>query len=268
MKTTTIPGTTLVVSRFIFGTASLFNAGTRGFRYRLLRAAVDHGFTHFDTAPYYGFGMAESDLGAAIPKSSEITITTKVGLYPPGGAEQSATGIFARKVAGKILHSLSRPIVDFSLERARRSLDGSLKRLRRDAIDLFMLHEPHPALLSTDEWRKWLDREVTAGKIRLFGIALEAGALEPFLRGPDPLSGVVQTTDSIDGREADVLTRWNKEIQITYGYVSAARRRAVDEPVPTILGRALERNRKGAIIVSTRRVERIPQYERLAEAGG
>lgn len=62
MRRIILPGTALSVSRFIFGTASLFRAGRRSERLRLLDAAYDHGLTHFDTAPYYGFGSAERDL--------------------------------------------------------------------------------------------------------------------------------------------------------------------------------------------------------------
>ena len=45
-----LPGTTLVLPRFVFGTANLFSAGARARRLRLLDAAVAHGLTHFDTA--------------------------------------------------------------------------------------------------------------------------------------------------------------------------------------------------------------------------
>jgi aryl-alcohol dehydrogenase-like predicted oxidoreductase len=265
MIKTTIPGTALVVSRFIFGTASLFNAGTRKTRHRILRAAVDNGFTHFDTAPYYGFGMAERDLGAVICNDPKITVTTKVGIYPPGGEHQSTTKIILRKAAGRLFSKLSRAIIDFSVSRARRSLYASLQRLSRDHIEIFMLHEPTLALLNSDEWLKWLETEVTSGKVGRFGLALEANKLEPFLQQKHALAGVIQTTDSLDKKEANILLHYKKTLQITYGYVSAARSRAIDLPVVTILQHALQRNKNGAIIVSTTKLERLGQYQRILE---
>ena len=266
MIKTTIPGTTLVVSRFILGTASLFNAGTRKTRHRILHDAVDNGFTHFDTAPYYGFGMAERDLGAVIGNNPKITVTTKVGIYPPGGEHQFAIKIALRKAAGRLLPKLSRPTIDFSVSRAQRSLYASLQRLKRDHIEVFMLHEPNLILLNSDEWLKWLETEVTSGKVGRFGLALEANKLEPFLQQKHTLVGVVQTADSLDKKEADILLHYNKALQITYGYVSAARRsRAIDLSVATILQHALQRNKNGAIIVSTTKLERLGQYQRILE---
>jgi len=54
-----LPGTGLSVSRLSFGTATLHHHPTTAKRQAFLAAALDHGFTHFDTSPYYGFGMSE-----------------------------------------------------------------------------------------------------------------------------------------------------------------------------------------------------------------
>ena len=53
MNQITLPGTDLRLSRFSFGTAGLFNvSGSARERGRLLAAAYDNGFTHFDTAAH------------------------------------------------------------------------------------------------------------------------------------------------------------------------------------------------------------------------
>src|SRR5690606_23775132 len=122
MPTVVIPGTELRCSRFIFGTASLFNVGDRAKRLALLMAAVDAGFTHFDTALYYGFGWAERDLGELARVRPCVTITTKVGIYSPGGEDASRTMVFLRKAAGRLIPAISRPTVDFALVRARKML--------------------------------------------------------------------------------------------------------------------------------------------------
>jgi aryl-alcohol dehydrogenase-like predicted oxidoreductase len=258
-------GTELSVSRFIFGTASLFNAGSKTTRYRILESAVDNGFTHFDTAPLYGFGMAEKDLSRILVKYCDVSVTSKVGIYAPGGEEQVALSIFLRKVAGKVAPRISSAIVDFSLTRARESLEGSLRRLGRDCIDIYTLHEPDLDLVATDEWLKWLERIIVEGKVMYFGLATTREKLEPFLINTSSLTGVIQMLDSLDRKEADILEEYRKPFQITYGYISAARSRGNQMTVQNILTHALMRNKQGAIIVSTKRVERLGQYQKILE---
>jgi aryl-alcohol dehydrogenase-like predicted oxidoreductase len=267
MQQIILPGTDLLLPRFLFGTANLFNAGTRPRRLRVLEAAVASGLTHFDTAPYYGFGIAEGDLGFVLRRHPHVTVTTKVGIYSPGGEHQAAAAMFLRKAGGRLVPALSRPTLDWNLARARRSLESSLRRLGRDCIDLYMLHEPEFALLAADEWLRWLEDEVGAGRVRYFGIAVDASRLKPFLAAASPLAEIVQTTDSLSGREADTLLTHGRPLQITYGYVSSAIRRNRSVDVGAVLSQALARNSKGAVIVSTRRPERMALYATiLAEA--
>ena len=176
---------------------------------------------------------------------------------------QSSAKIFLRKTVGKVFPPLSRPSIDFTVSRAGKSLEGSLRRLGRDHVELLMLHEPALALLDSDEWLKWLEIKVTSGQVGRFGLALGAERIEPFLENTNGLADVIQTTDSLDRKEADVLVRYNRPLQITYGYVSAAHSHHMKLSVESILERALQRNRDGAIIVSTTRIERLGQYARI-----
>jgi D-threo-aldose 1-dehydrogenase len=259
-----LPGTDFVVSRFIFGTASLLNAGDARTRQRLLDAVVDTGFTHFDTAPYYGFGIAERDLAPILHKHRNTSVTTKVGLYSAGGEAQSEQMVFLRKAAGRVLHALSRPTVDFSVKRARAALEGSLRRMGREQVEVYMLHEPLLPLLDTDEWLRFLGDARAAGKVRHYGLALTADRLAPFLSTQSALADLVQVCDSLADKEADILPRSGRPLQITYGYVSAARAAGSQLGVEDVLRAALQRNRDGAIIVSSRRKERLAQYAQLA----
>lgn len=266
MRTLTLPGTGLRVSRFIFGTGGLLNAGHAGQRRRLLFAAVDAGFTHFDTSPYYGFGLAERDVAAVLRVRPQVTFTTKVGLYPPGGADQPAAWVVVRKMLGRMNAALSRPVVDFSLTAANRSLEDSLRRTCRDTVDLYLLHDPVPELLATDEWQRWLDSCVAAGKMRHFGMAPTTKSTRIFLDQATALTAVIQLRDSVEGREADVLEHYGRPQQITYGYASAALRTDPHCDVLPVLRTALARNRTGGIIVSSRRTDRLLQYSQLTEA--
>lgn len=265
MKSVLLENTDISVSRFIFGTGSLFNVGTARKRQDVLEAAVDAGFTHFDTAPYYGFGVAERDLAPVLKHNPHVTFTTKVGIYSPGGEAQPEAAVFLRKAIGRFLRPVSRPEIDFSLKRAQLALEGSLRRTGRDRVDLYTLHEPMLPLLDMAEWRRWLENCVTSGKVRSFGVALTAAQLEPFLAtGIDP-GPVIQLCDSLDDREADLLARHHRPMQITFGYVSAALRGGTGASVPDILAAALRRNRAGAVIVSSTRPSRMSQYARIAD---
>lgn len=260
MRQLRLHGTNLSVSRFVFGTASLHHLGRLSVQAEHLEAAAAAGITHFDTAPLYGFGMAEKALGEAFGGDAKITITTKVGLYSPGGSEQSRGTMLARKVGGKLWPRLSRAVADLSVERARRSLDESLRRLRRDRVELLLLHEPDPSLLQTDEWLRWYETE--SDRISNVGIAGPARSIVPFLKLGGPLTQVIQVSDSLDTHEADVVLRAGRPLQLTYGYFSSDRSgRSGGE----ILSRAIERNRTGAIVVYSRSRARLGGFSSAAE---
>ena len=267
MRKLVVPGTDLQTSRFIFGTGNLIKTGTQSARRRSLEVAVEHGFLHFDTAPYYGFGVAERDLASVLKTHSQVQVTTKVGIYSVGGDEQPVSAVLMRKICGKAFPSMVRPIRSFDLERARRSLEGSLRRLSRDCIDLYLLHEPELDQLAVEDWVDWLQSCQRRGQIRHFGLShMVADLLAPFLSPPSPLVNVIQVRDSWSTREADVLNRYGRPLQITFGYVSSARASGRGHSVDEILQRAMKRNPHGPIIVSTTRIDRIAQYARLLEA--
>src|SRR5262245_3058402 len=99
-----LAGSSLAVSRLAFGTASLHHVGARE-RARLIGIAVDLGISHFDTSPYYGNGIGESALAAL---DRHISVATKVGLYPPGGAHGSRLRLYANRALGRILPEVTR----------------------------------------------------------------------------------------------------------------------------------------------------------------
>ncbi|MCW2283837.1 aryl-alcohol dehydrogenase-like predicted oxidoreductase [Rhodoblastus acidophilus] len=267
IRTLPLPGCNLRLSRFVFGCARLFNAGADLARARLLAEAADAGFTHFDVAPSYGFGMAERDLAPLLKSRPGLTVTSKVGLYAPAGEDSPASAIFLRKAAGKLAPALSRAQVDFSLSRARESLSGSLRRLGRDHIDLFLLHAPRLDLLAADEWRSWLDSLRAQGRIGAYGVAVtSAESALAFLDHAPPLAEIIQHPDSLDLREADALVARGRAPQLTYGYVAAARQRQPRLGIAEILEQALRRNPEGALVVSTSKMARVQVFAQAAES--
>ena len=122
---------------------------------KLLREAVDRGITFFDTAEVYGPFDNEELLGEAFaPIRDQVVIATKFGF-----AYEESTGRWSG--------TNSRP------EHIRAAVDGSLKRLRTDVIDLLYQHRVDPKV-PIEEVAGTVKDLITQGKVKHFGLS-EAG---------------------------------------------------------------------------------------------
>ena len=157
------------VSLFGFGTAYLHHL-TQKHQNKILNTAIENGITHFDTAPFYGSGVAERAL-SSISNKNNITVASKFGLYPRGGSDQRQLEAICRKLAGKILPSINKEIIDFSITVASKSLDGTRRRIKRDYLDYFFLHEPCNFLGAEEVLDSWLKEQVKLGNILNYGLA-------------------------------------------------------------------------------------------------
>jgi len=122
----------------------------------LIRAAVDRGITFFDTAEVYGPYTNEELVGEALePVRNQVVIATKFGfnLNPDGSPGWQGVN--------------SRP------EHIKTAVEGSLKRLRTDVIDLCYQHRVDPAVPIEDVAGAVKDL-IAAGKVKHFGLS-EAG---------------------------------------------------------------------------------------------
>lgn len=258
MRFSVIDNTDIKVSRLGFGTASLHHLFSSTSRQKLLHAAFQVGITHFDTAPYYGYGLSESDLGKFMHKKRvDLTVTTKVGLYPWGTIAASAGYVWSRKALGKLFPKISLPVVNWKVSRARNCLHASLKRLRTDYVEFLLLHEPEAAYLHTDEFYMWLQNERSKGTIRAWGVAGVSEHVIPWLHNKHPLATVIQTLDSIDQHEAEFVLDAHRKLQFTYGYLSRAPIGYSKLTAEYVLRYALSRNTTGTVLISTRRLERL-----------
>lgn len=258
MRRLILPRTDIEVSRLGFGTASLHHILSSKDRQYLLDSCFEKGITHFDTSPYYGFGLAEISLGKFIARhKKKITVATKVGLYPPLQTSPSAYSVVFRKIFGKLAPALSKPVVDWSIKKAMDSLELSLKRLGVDCVDLLLLHEPDCSLIDSDEVLGFLKREKKNGRIRSWGLAGRPEPIGKWLRSNHPLASVLQVPDSLERREADSLKQFKRAPQITYGYLSSALEAGTFFPAQQILQQALKRNPKGIVLFSTSRIEHL-----------
>lgn len=96
-------------------------------------AALGAGIGYFDTAPHYGFGLAERRLGAALAGHDAI-VSTKVGrLLEPTSARGTRHGF--------VDADPFEPVFDYSADGIRRSYEASLKRLRRDRVEILLAHD-------------------------------------------------------------------------------------------------------------------------------
>ncbi len=132
-------------------------AGDKREMISVLRAAVERGITFFDTAEVYGPFTNEELVGEALsPVRDQVVIATKFGfkLDPKGG--------------GKWIGLDSRP------EHIKQVAEGSLKRLKIDAIDLFYQHRVDPDVPIEDVAGAVKDL-IGEGKVKHFGLS-EAGA--------------------------------------------------------------------------------------------
>ncbi len=93
MQTIPLANTTRQTTRLGFGCGSLMGATNRRDSLKLLEAAYEAGIRHFDVAPMYGYGEAESCLGEFLQHHhGQITVTTKFGIAPPKKSAADQTG--------------------------------------------------------------------------------------------------------------------------------------------------------------------------------
>ena len=265
MKNTIIENTDIELWRVSRGTASLHNVFSACQRQKLIQAGATAGITHFDTSPYYGYGLAETDLGVFLRgHRAAYTVATKVGLYPLGAASSVASSVWARKALGRLVPRISLPVVNWQVGLAGKSLNQSLRRLRTDYVDFVFLHEPVSALISTDEFVRWIEAEYQRGTVRSWGLAGVSGSVSAWVANGHPLAKVIQTQDSVDKLEADFMFSSGRNLQFTYGYLSSQSRVGQVMEPELIMRKALARNSAGSIIVSSRRADRIVQLARMA----
>src|SRR5216117_1872050 len=119
----------------------------------LIRTAVERGVTFFDTAEIYGLYTNEELVGEALaPVRAQVVIATKLGVGRDADGQQ---------------------VQDSRPERIKQSVEGSLKRLRTDVIDLYYQHRVDPNVPIEDVAGTIQDL-IRQGKVKHFGMS-EAG---------------------------------------------------------------------------------------------
>ena len=155
--TTTIRIADLTVNRLGFGAMRVIDNGNiwgeprdRAGAHRVLRRAVELGVNFFDTAESYGPHTDETLIAEALhPYPKGFVIATKCGISRPTPGRWDADG---------------RP------EKIRKDLEGSLKRLKLERIDLYQLHTIDPKVPLEESLGVLVDAQ-RAGKVRHLGVS-------------------------------------------------------------------------------------------------
>jgi aryl-alcohol dehydrogenase-like predicted oxidoreductase len=250
--------TGIFTSRLAFGTSRLHYVGRRESQ-RLLAAAGEQGFVHFDTAPAYGDGLAEIELGRFVRSQRDrFVIATKYGIPADPFVEQWGPivpplrhAVALARRAG-LRRSCPPTLIADGLEK---SVEASLRRLKIDWIDILFLHEPRlervPRLA---EMLEQLFSLKARGLIRTFGVAGSWGGIGTVTAAAPELAHVVQTSEA----------EWpeNSPPEICYGAILSGKQNYLSAGVSgdvalERLRSALKRRPNGVVIVSTTKVDRV-----------
>jgi aryl-alcohol dehydrogenase-like predicted oxidoreductase len=153
-----------------------------------LHAAVDRGITFFDTAEVYGPFTNEELVGEALfPFRGQVVIATKFGFQLNADGSPGSTGLNSRP------------------ERIKQVAEGSLKRLKVDAIDLFYQHRVDPNV-PIEDVAGAVKELIEAGKVKHFGLSEAPAEIIRRAHAVQPVTAV-QSEYSLWWRtvEADVL---------------------------------------------------------------
>jgi len=188
MRTRKLGKTNLEVSALGLGCMGMSAAygppADRGQMIRLIASAVERGVTLFDTAEAYGPFENEDLVGEALqPFSGKVVIATKFGFEI-----DPRTG-------------LRGPGLDSRPQHIRESVDGSLRRLRVEAIDLLYQHRVDPAV-PIEDVAGTVKQLIAAGKVKHFGLSEAAPDTIRRAHAVQPLTAV-QSEYSLWFREAE-----------------------------------------------------------------
>ncbi|HKE07716.1 MAG TPA: aldo/keto reductase [Candidatus Acidoferrum sp.] len=193
-------GGDLPVRRLGFGAMRITGKGVwgepkdRNEAIRVLRRAVELGVNFIDTADSYGPEVSEELIAEALhPYPAGLVIATKAGFDRPGPDRWVMNG---------------RP------EHLRAALEGSLRRLRLERIDLFQLHRIDPAVPANDQFGTLKELQ-QQGKIRHIGLSEVSVAQIRDARNVIPIS-TVQNRYSVTDRAAEEVLKVCEGLSIAF----------------------------------------------------
>lgn len=181
-------------SQLGFGCAPILGSVDAATAKRAIEVALDCGINHFDLARSYGYGEAESFVGNVLKsRRNQVILVSKFGIKANWKASflKPLKPIVRLLKASRSKKKISEefpileantkpkiPIADFFHNRLllngksmRISLETSLKSIKTDYLDIFLIHEPVDTLLYFDELAETAERLKDEGKIKAWGLA-------------------------------------------------------------------------------------------------
>ncbi|WP_394219150.1 aldo/keto reductase [Halobacillus trueperi] len=149
-----------------------------------IQTAWDQGVRYFDTAPFYGAGLAEMRVGDVLSKYNrdDYVLSTKVGRYMTDETEKNEEGLFEHGRNNTV-------ITDYTEDATMRSIEQSLERLQTDRLDMVFVHDVSPDFHG-DEWVAKFE-EARTGAFRVLSRLREEGVIRSWGLG-------VNTTEPIE----------------------------------------------------------------------
>lgn len=239
-----------------------------------LNIAYDSGIRHFDAARLYGFGNAEDILGKfAKGKRQNITISTKTGLDSinlPLFLLPVINGlrdkIKKNKHNSKVLTN-NTSSGHFTVNSIQRNLEKSLKKLKTDYIDFYLLHEADVYQANNPKIIEVLDKEKSKGKILNFGIASNIKRIKNDIHDLDSRYQILQHNVSVLGNEFHDLPICDQNrLRIVYNifnqlsYVTSNNKHlqyGYTDPVEYLLANVKKNNFNGVALFSSTNNENI-----------
>ncbi len=177
-------------SRIGFGCGRLAGGADFTQSAKIVETALELGIRYFDVAPSYGLGMAEDVLGSVLGGAvTDVIVATKVGISRPvaGGGlsilRKYLGPVLRRSVVAKdlALRILSHTVSHgkFAVADVEASLVESLRRLKREKVDVLLLHEPGDEVINPDIL-DWADEKRRRGLVSLFGVGVNDAETDRF----------------------------------------------------------------------------------------
>jgi aryl-alcohol dehydrogenase-like predicted oxidoreductase len=154
-----------------------------------VHAGIDAGMTWVDTAEVYGQGVSEQIIGRAVAGRDDVLVFTKVA------PDDEGSGV--------------RP------EQIRTAIDGSLRRLGRDHVDLYQVHWPDDDVPVEETWGAMAEL-VSAGKVRQIGVSNFGRDLIERCQAIHPVTSVQNEFSLLEQADRAELLPWLAEQGIGY----------------------------------------------------
>ncbi|MFV8243515.1 aldo/keto reductase [Mycolicibacterium peregrinum] len=197
--------TQLLPGKLGFGTApmgNMFRAIPDEEVQETLQSAWDQGIRYYDTAPFYGAGLAEIRLGTMLsqqPRDSFV-LSTKVGRVIDDEVEDIAERDLGEK-GGLFEHGRPNKMTnDYSADATKRSIEDSLKRMNVDRLDIVWVHDIAQDFYG-DEWLAQFETART-GAFRVLQDLREQGVIKAWGLGVNRVEPI-ELTLALDEPQPD-----------------------------------------------------------------